>query len=245
MRSAEMAALFGVASCWMAASARADEALLAPRPGFSYTVRNETKNTTGADTFEQVSLIERKILSSDGPTSKASSVITFVSNKQNGAEEAVDFIPVPGPNTFNEFMYFLPTEISMEFDLNRKDQPPGRHISRSRVDCDKAGVASFFPLGTTSSVAVNCTTATSLDGRGTPPQDAAMALSYEGRTSVETPAGKFHVHQIRQTIIQTGRKTESVILFDEGYGIAISSTVRVEAANVSFNSHVEVIAMSK
>ena len=135
------------------------------------------------------------------------------------------------------------------------DQGPSFVLS-TRLECDKALLASFFPLGKTPRVAVPCTQSVERSNvhppmKESPPQksDVTLELAYEGKSRVTTAAGEWAVQNVRVTSTQPSTQAilESEIQFSEQLGAIVKShTVsRADNARLSGQSDRELIAISR
>lgn len=135
------------------------------------------------------------------------------------------------------------------------DQAPLFVMSTS-LDCDKALLASFFPLGKTPRVVVPCTESVERLNvhppmKETPPQkhDVTLELSYEGKSRVTTAAGEWAVQNIRAISTRHGTlaSSETELQFSEQIGAVVKShTVsRFDSTGRGIQNDRELVAFSR
>lgn len=128
-------------------------------------------------------------------------------------------------------------------------------VLSSRMDCDKAALQSFFPLGKSQHVSVSCTESFERSHTRPPMKDLPLQkhemtldISYEGQDKVTTPAGEWAVQKIRMvsTRQEPPASSESEILFSEKIGAIVKSHTVSKVGTSGAGSQVdrELIAVS-
>lgn len=279
-----VASLCAFAALPLMAPARAEEPRYVPEAGVSLTYKMmNTTTVPPTPPFTTGWTFVYKVKSSDDLTSEGSIALktTYVSlicpdhncDKFNSEMEQVharkegELFAVDVPSAVADeltklsafrFRYFvrelehfpLPNVIQGGFD-----QAPLFVLSTS-LDCDKALLASFFPLGKTPRVSVPCTESVERLNvhppmKESPPKksDVTLELSYEGKSRVTTAAGEWVVQNVR--VISTRRDThatsESALQFSEQIGAVVRShTVgRFDGSGRSVQNDRELVAFSR
>lgn len=150
-------------------------------------------------------------------------------------------------NNFTLWRYFLVEQISVDAESQDNNGTTRRLVFADRVDCDKALLASFFPIGRVPRVVLPCSETSSSNGGSEKQVSYDLTISYEGLSTVETPAGKFKVQHIRLEHATNENKFEISYLFSEQYGIPIVSETK-SASNDGKATNVyrtEVVSITK
>jgi hypothetical protein len=130
-------------------------------------------------------------------------------------------------------------------------------VGSTKIECDKALLQSFFPIGKLPRLSVPCTysferTHVHPPMKEVPPQkhDITLEISYEGQSKVTTAPGEWAVQNIR--IVSTPRDgsqatSESLLLFSEQIGAIVKShsTNKVGNSGVSNQVDRELVAVSR
>jgi len=138
----------------------------------------------------------------------------------------------------------------VEFD------PTAAQVQLTRLDCDKAALESFFPIGKSRSVSVPCTQSGErsqagrpMTGTRFPKQEITFDISYEGQGKVTTPAGEWPVQKIRMTSTRpkSPANWETEIFFSEQLGAIVKehSVTTMATSSVSVQNDRELIAVSQ
>ena len=107
-----------------------------------------------------------------------------------------------------------------------------RHVVQD-FSCDKAQLQSFLPLGRIPLVTVRCKLTTSMKDEASQPTNADMNVSYEGRSVLESSAGKFRVANIRMVYDAGQTHIEYFIEIDTDKGVLVHSEQATTAPSFS------------
>lgn len=138
----------------------------------------------------------------------------------------------------------------VEFD------PATAQVQLTRLDCDKAALESFFPIGKSPRVSVPCTQSGErlqagrpMTGTRVPEQEITFDISYEGQAKVTTPAGEWPVEKIRMTSSRpkSPANWETEIFVSEQLGAIVRehSVTTMAASRVTVQNDRELIAVSR
>jgi len=134
--------------------------------------------------------------------------------------------------------------------------PTAAQVQLTRLDCDKAALESFFPMGKSPRVSVPCTQSGErsqagrpLTGTRFPKQEITFDISYEGQGTVTTPSGEWRVQKIRMTSSRPKSPANWVteIFFSEQLGAIVKehSITTMATSSVSVQNDRELIAVSQ
>ncbi len=158
--------------------------------------------------------------------------------------------------------YFIPELIQVAFPTIRTGpgkegfDPAAAAVQSTRIDCDKAALESFFPLGKSPRASVACTqsletsrTRPPMTDTRSPTEKMIFELSYEGSGQVTTPAGDWPVQKIRMTASwpKSPANWESEILFSDKLGAIVKehSVTKMGNVGVTVQNDRELIAVSE
>jgi hypothetical protein len=157
--------------------------------------------------------------------------------------------------------YFIPELVRVAFPTIRTGpgkegfDPAAAAVQSTRIDCDRAALESFFPLGKSPRASVACTQSLETSRTQPPttetrsPQKMIFELSYEGPGQVTTPAGDWPVQKIRMTASwpTSPANWESEILFSDKLGAIVKehSVTKMGNSGVTVQNDRELIAVSQ
>lgn len=158
--------------------------------------------------------------------------------------------------------YFIPELARFALPAMRVDagrigfDPAPAAVQSVRLECDKAALASFFPIGRLPSASVSCVQSFERS-QARPPttnihapdQQLTLHISYEGPGTVTTRAGAWAVQRIRAVAsgLKSSARWENEILFSEKLGAIVKehSVTGIGSSGASVETDRELIAVSQ
>ena len=219
--------------------ALADEPVLAPKAGLTYTLATTVttngelvSTNAGLVSSEHVTTItsKRKVLNSDG----ISHTVQVTSTDMNSTDPNIKAAKNSSPENTSTYRYFLMTEnISTQRNAQTAPGKTEDVTQKYNWECDKASLQSFFPLGHIPRVSVQCTMTILGNGASRLSRPTTYVLSYEGKSNIDLPSGKFTVQNVRATTTLSNNTTEDALyLIDEKTGLTVSSETIRKNGNV-------------
>ena len=200
---------------------------MVPAAGLIYTAAAATRTepSNGSGLGLQIVTTEARVERSDGTEAMIRRVY-----KDLPPESPI----VNGGRNYSIMRYFTVEEVSIEI------RPRGATATVHQVtrnDCDKAGLASFLPLGHVQRVTVACRQTQIKDGVAQAPSPYTLTVSYEGKATVSGAFGDVVAHRIRMSWTVADLNTEGVISFDDSRGLILNADYTVSRGNFRSSTH--------
>ena len=216
--------------------------MLVPRAGVTFTRRTVgtvTRTNQAEARFEQIRQIN--VVSSDGWTALVH--LTPVTESSSAADTATTMVDSPD-NTVSYFA-FLAVGTSFQMTLPGNKNNERTALFRTTLDCGKAALRSFLPIGRVRSITTRCVNTTAQDGVSRPPEPVLLTLIYEGRRELSVAAGRFRVREVRVTREGGVSRTDELISIDDETGVIVKSETKQFGQNFETRTTGELIALTR